>query len=201
MIIQILWQHLVAIDAADGTVLATYDTKDYKPADQRRGSETSTNSPAYLDGYIYLTSGYDSGSALLKISEDATSITKVWENHDLDVHHGGVVIVDGYIYGANWLTNSKGTWICVDFKTGETKYQQDWDGNKGSIGYADGMLYCYQEKEGGIALVKATPEKFEITSSFKITMGEDKHWAHPIIVGGRLYMRHGDVLMVYNVKS
>ena len=110
------------------------------------------------------------------------------------------VLVDGHLYGSNWLTNSTGAWLCVDWETGETKYERDWDKNKGSVGYADGMLYCYQEEDGNLALVKATPEKFEITSSFEITMGEEQHWAHPIICDGVLYMRHGDVLMAYNVK-
>jgi hypothetical protein len=201
MIIQMLQTHIVGLNAADGSVMCKYDTNDYQFSDQGFGDGCHTNTPVYDDGFIYVTSGYDRGGAKLKLSDDGTEITKVWANEDLDVHHGGVILIGGHIYGANWHSNKKGDWLCVDFKTGKTKYEHKWDGKKGSIGYADGMLYCYQEKGGILALVKPTPEKFEITSSFEITMGEDQHWAHPVICDGVLYMRHGDILMAYNVRS
>ncbi len=200
MIIQMLQKYVVGVNAADGSVMCKYDTNDYQSSGEKFGG-CHTNTPVYHNGFIYLTSGYDAGSAKLKLSDDGTEITKVWLNYDLDVHHGGVVLVDGHIYGSNWISNSKGVWLCVDWETGETKYEQDWDGNKGSIGYADGMLYCYQEKKGNLDLIKPMPEKFDIVSSFEITMGQEQHWAHPVICGGVLYMRHGDVLMAYDVKN
>jgi len=80
-------------------------------------------------------------------------------------------------------------------------YETKWLGSKGSIAYADGMLYCYEEREGTVALVKASPKEFDIVSSFKITKGTDEHWAHPVICDGRLYIRHGETLMAYNVKG
>jgi len=73
--------------------------------------------------------------------------------------------------------------------------------NKGSILYADEMLYCYEEKKGHIALVRPTPKAFDIVSSFQITMGSGEHWAHPVICDGRLYVRRGDSLMAYDVKN
>jgi outer membrane protein assembly factor BamB len=63
------------------------------------------------------------------------------------------------------------------------------------------MLYCYAEDTGNFALVKADPSKFDIVSSFKVTYGEDQHWAHPVVLDGRLYVRHGDVLKAYDVKK
>ena len=85
-------------------------------------------------------------------------------------------------------------------KSGKTMYNTKW-GNKGQIITAGGMLYCYEEKSGNFGLVKATPEKFEIISSFEITMGTGEHWAHPVILDGILYIRHGDTLMAYNIKA
>jgi outer membrane protein assembly factor BamB len=200
LIVQILQRHLVVVDAADGVVACKYDTKDYTPPDQKYAGGF-TNTPLCHDGFIYLTSGYDSGSVKFKLSINPMELTKVWENDDLDVHHGGVVLVDGHLYGANWLNNSKGDWVCVNWDSGKTAFEEKWQGNKGSITYADGMLYCYDEKEGTVALIKATPEKLDIVSSFEITMGKKEHWAHPVVCGGVLYMRHGDVLMAYNVKK
>jgi hypothetical protein len=79
-------------------------------------------------------------------------------------------------------------------------YEKEWF-NKGPIIANEGFLYCYEEKTGNIALVKATPEKFEVTSSFKIKMGSGPHWAHPVINNGILYIRHGDVLMAYDIRQ
>jgi outer membrane protein assembly factor BamB len=80
-------------------------------------------------------------------------------------------------------------------------YKATWNGNKGSIIYADGMLYCYDEATGDVGLVPASPKGFEVVSSFRVTQGSGKHWAHPAISGGRLYIRHGDALMAYDIKA
>jgi len=73
-------------------------------------------------------------------------------------------------------------------------------GSKGNIIYADGMAYCYSEK-GEVGIVKLTPDAFEVVSSFKIDLGSSQHWAHPVIRDGRLYVRHGDALMVYDISA
>ena len=73
--------------------------------------------------------------------------------------------------------------------------------NKGSIIYADGLLYLYEEKQGHVGLVKPEPDAFKIISSFKIEDGTGPHWAHPSIYDGYLLMRHGEVLLVYNIKK
>jgi hypothetical protein len=79
-------------------------------------------------------------------------------------------------------------------------YEKKWI-TKGSIIAADGMLYCYDERKGNLALVNATPEKFDRVSSFKVPLGSGQHWAHPAISDGRLYVRHGEALMVYDIKD
>jgi outer membrane protein assembly factor BamB len=90
-------------------------------------------------------------------------------------------------------------WACVDWTTGETLWTTKWYA-RGSIISADGMLYLFEEKSGHIALVKPDPSKLDIVSEFQITKGEGPFWAHPVISNGKLYIRHGDVLMVYKVK-
>ena len=79
-------------------------------------------------------------------------------------------------------------------------YEKKWI-CKGSIISAEGMLYCYEEKKGNVALVRATAEDFEIISTFKIDKGSGPHWAHPVLKNGVLYIRHGDVLMAYDVRG
>lgn len=70
----------------------------------------------------------------------------------------------------------------------------------GAIIYADGLFYCYAEYDGEIALAQASPEEFKILSRFKVPLGTKEHWAHPVINDGRLFVRHGDALMVYDIK-
>jgi hypothetical protein len=111
-----------------------------------------------------------------------------------------VVEVDGKIYGSNWKSNREGKWVCMDWNTGEIEYVADWY-TKGSMVYADGMLYVYEERTGHVGLVKPDPKGFEVVSSFKVTKGTGPHWAHPFIADGKLFLRHGDVLLVYNIKA
>jgi hypothetical protein len=103
-----------------------------------------------------------------------------------------------YIYGSNWQNNGSGNWACLDWNTGKIMYETKWY-NKGAIISADGMLYCYEEKTGNLAIVNPTPEKFDIVSSFKIPFGTGPHWAHPVIHDKILYVRHGDALMAYSI--
>jgi hypothetical protein len=106
-----------------------------------------------------------------------------------------MVKIGNYVYGSG--DNNK-YWFCVDWKTGEIKYK-DKSLPIGVTIAADGMLYCYSDR-GDMALVRATPEKFDLKSKFSITLGTDQHWAHPVIYDGVLYVRHGNTLMAYKIK-
>ena len=196
IIATMLADHFVGIDAADGTVLWQDAFADYFPD----AKDINPNSPVYFDGKIYTTSGYDDGGALYDLSADGLSIKRVWVDSTLDVHHGGVVLVDGVIYGSNWKGNRNGDWVALDWKSGKVLYEHHWS-NKGAIITADGLLYVYTEKDGKVGLVKPNPQKFDLISSFEVTMGDGEHWAHPSISNGRLYIHHGDALMVYDIKA
>lgn len=156
--------------------------------------------PLYHDGQIYITGGYDHGSFLLDLSENGDAVSVVWTDEVLDVHHGGVVLLDGYIYGSNWLNNSNGNWCCLEWETGKKMYEESWK-CKGSVIAAEGMLYIYDEKRGNVGLVKATPDGFDLISSFRIEEGSGPHWAHPVIHQGNLYIRHGNALMAYKIRA
>jgi outer membrane protein assembly factor BamB len=195
LIATMLERSVVGLDIKTGKVLWKDRIK------EGIGRHNHPVSPLYRDGYIYITAGYEIGGVMYRLSADGTKISKKWEDATLDVHHGGVVLVDGYLYGANWTSNARGDWVCLDWDNGKVMYETRWNGNKGSIIYADGMLYCYDENTGDVALVKASPKDFEIVSSFRVTEGSGKHWAHPAISDGRLYIRHGDALMAYEIKS
>ena len=165
------------------------------PQDPDAKDQNHSVAPVYLEGRIYATSGHGKGGQMLQLSADGHGISQAWVDSTLNCLHGGVVAVDGHIYGSN----SRGKWICLDAENGEVMYEAAGVG-RGSVTYADGMLYCYGEK-GTLALVPASPEGFEPISSTEVGPGDGKHWAHPVISGGRLYMRHGDALMAYDLRA
>jgi outer membrane protein assembly factor BamB len=159
--------------------------------------DINPNTPIYHQGYVYAVSGYGTGGQLVKLSPDGKSIEMVWSDETLDSQIGSVILVDGYIYGSGH--KNKG-WHCIEWKSGKVKYTAKELGNKGNIIFAEGLLYCYSEN-GDVGLVRPNPEKFDVISSFEISEGSGPHWAHPVIASGKLFIRHGDVLQAYDIKS
>jgi len=157
------------------------------------------NSPVYSDGQIYVTSGYDTGGLMLSLAADGKKVQKLWTEKTLDTHHGALVKVGQYLYGSNWKSNARGTWMCLDWKTGKITSETPWS-NKGSIITAEGLLYCFTEA-GTMALVKPGPAAWEVLSSFDVIKGSGKFWAHPAISDGKLYIRRGETLMAYDIKA
>jgi outer membrane protein assembly factor BamB len=201
MIVNVSLSHLFAVDASNGEILWKVDIGKSSDPNMQRWDLINCTTPLYKDGMVYMTAGYDTGGMMVKIAADAKSAAVVWTDATLDDHHGGVVLIDGYIYGSNWVNNGNGNWCCIDWNTGKTMWEQKWN-NKGSIIAADGLLYIYDEKGGNVGLVKANPEKFELVSSFKVDLGNmGPFWAHPVIHKGVLYLRHTNALMAYDIKA
>ncbi|MBN1465586.1 PQQ-binding-like beta-propeller repeat protein, partial [candidate division KSB1 bacterium] len=159
--------------------------------------DINPNSVLYKDGYLHAISGYGTGGQLFKIAADGKSATKIWANEVPDSQMAGAVLVDGYLYSSGHQNRG---WACVEWMSGDVKWQSRDYGGKGPIIFADGMLYLYSEK-GDVVLVKPNPDKFEPISAFKMNDGSGEHWAHPVIKDGRLYIRHGDVMNVYDIAS
>jgi outer membrane protein assembly factor BamB len=188
-----------AVDPKNGEVQCSYQFY-LKSNEPRPSGAILANTPVFSNDEIYITGGYNLPSVMLKLAPDGKSVTEKWVDSTLDNHHHGVVQVNGYIYGSNWIHNNSGNWVCLNWNTGEVEYESLWN-SKGNVIYADGMLYLYEEKSGYVGLAKADPAKFEVVSSFQITEGEGQHWAHPAIFDGKLYIRHGDVLLIYDIKA
>jgi len=193
--------HIVAIDPDTGDFDWTYPyVRGHMTRRSTKPLIQNAVSPLHHDGQIYVTSGYDHVGVALQLSEDGRGVSLLWEDRTLDNHHGGVILHDGRIYGSSWHSNFTGNWVCLDWRTGRVLYDCHWH-DKGSILYADGMLYCYEEQEGHFALARPSPESFEVVSTFQLTMGTGEHWAHPVISDGRLYVRRGGSLMAYDIEQ
>ncbi len=194
-ILAVIGTHLMALKPESGEVVWSY--RWHNPEKWSQNGLIWTNTPVFHERNIFLSMGYDYPAVMLEMDSLATGVTEKFIDHTFDNHHHGVIYYDGYLYGSNWYNNKKGRWVCMKWDTGEIMYVADWD-VKGSIIMADGLLYCYNEK-GNVGIAKPDPDAFNIISQFKITKGDGPHWAHPFIANGKLLIRHGDALMVYNI--
>lgn len=160
------------------------------------------NSPLFKDGSFFFSEGYDTGGFMIKLNDTMTAATKVWKTDDLDTHHGGYVLIDGVIYGSNWVNNNAGNWVAIDWNTGKTLYNTGWSGGKGkgSTVAADGMLYTHDERRGFVGLVRPSKDKYDVVSEFRVSKGSGPSWAHLVINRGVLYVRHGEYMAAYKVK-
>lgn len=167
----------------------------------RKGNVAVIPTPIVSDGFVYATSGYGVGCNLFKVTPDSGkfSAEQVYANKVMVNHHGGVVKVGDFIYG---YSDGKG-WTCQDFKSGEAKWQDKEKLGKGSLVCADGHFYLRQEdKKGTVALIEATPDGYKEHGRFDQPDRSNKNsWPHPVVSGGRLYLRDQDVLLCYDVKG
>ncbi len=194
--VQLVGRGLIGVRASDGQVLWNYS---------RVGNNTANISTPIVDGdLVFASSGYNTGSALLRLSRTSGEGVQAKEVYWLDAQklqnkHGGMTLVDGYIYCGHG--NGNGLPICVKLSSGEIAWGPERAAGKGetSLVYADGHLVLRRE-DGTIILAKASAEKFKVVNSFKPAFQQKESWAHPVIAGGKLYLREQDKLMSYQLK-
>jgi len=167
--------------------------------------DVNVATPIYRDGHLAIFGTWGRGATQLKLNVrgDACTVEEVWRTPELDNEHGGVVLVDGNLFGQADGNHRKRHWACLDWKTGKTMYSVEGlpTQRSGSVTFAEGMIYAVSDL-GEVALVPASPRSFEIASRFRLpTAGNDPAWAHPVVCGGRLYLRHKDTLYAYDVRA
>ena len=154
----------------------------------------------HSNGQIYVAAGYGVGCKSIKI--DGGNAVDVYANTNMVNHHGGVILIDGKLYGHS----DKGGWTCQDFKTGEIVWQDKGIG-KGAVTSADGHLICLSEDKGTVALVKVSDKGWEEVSSFELEAKSSqrnpkgKIWVHPVVSGGKLYLRDQEFISCYDIKG
>ncbi len=190
--------HVITVDPDNGELLWKYH---YNILNENQENTTIlANSPTYQDSCLWITGGWDVESVMLEIAPDGRSVTEKFTDRTFDNQNHGVVLLDGYLYGSNFTGRNAGKWVCMNWSTGEIVWIADFH-NKGPIISAEGMLYCYEEKRGNMALVKADPDAFQLVSSFRVKEGKGPHWARPAIYHRMLLVRHGDVLAAYDLTE
>lgn len=194
--VQLLEKGIVGVGAKDGRFLWRYN---------KVANGTANIPTAIVKGdLVFCSTGYNTGAALLQLVPSAGGI-KVVEKYFLPAnkfqnHHGGMILVGDYIYAGHGHNNGFPT--CIELKTGRIVWQTERpkDYRSAAVVYADGHLY-YRYENAVMALVEATPAGFKQKGQFKIPNGSTPSWPHPVVAGGKLYLRDQNQLFCYDVKA
>lgn len=192
-IIQLTMKSIAGVDAKDGKVLWRTDFP---------GKVAVIPTPIFHEGQVFVAAGYGVGCMSVRIGP-GNKVEEVYANTDMVNHHGGVILHQGNLYGYS----DKGGWTCMDFKTGEVKWQEKAALKKGAIHFADGMFYLLEEKTGVVVLIEASPkawmEKARFTLTPQTTQRNPKGmvWTHPVVSNGRLFLRDQELLFCFDVKG
>jgi outer membrane protein assembly factor BamB len=144
--------------------------------------------------HVFASSAYGTGGGLVHIATDGAGAEEVYFEKKMANHHGGIVRLEEHLYGFG-----ESGLICMNFLTGKIAWVARSVG-KGSLVYADGMLYCLGEGHQ-MALVEANPKEYREHGRFKIDNLGRPSWAHPVVAGGRLFIRNQERLAAYDVKA
>jgi outer membrane protein assembly factor BamB len=190
--VQLMMQSIVGISAQDGKLLWRAEFP---------GRTAVIPTPLVRDNQVFVTAGYGVGCKAITISANG-SADEVFRKNEFSNHHGGVVLVGDHIYGHS----DRGGWTCMDWKSGDVKWQEQRKVGKGSIHAADGMLYLLDEKSGDCVLVEPSPSSFNEKSRFKLDPQSPNRnskggvWTHPVVANGRLHLRDQEFIHCYAVK-
>lgn len=178
----------VGVRASDGKLMWRYTNVANRTA--------NCTTPVFADNKVFFSSAYDTGGALLNLTAQGGEVKaqEAYFTREMMNHHGGMVLVNGYLYGFSnqFLT-------CLEFNTGKVMWKERSVG-KGAVTYADGMLYLLGEKQL-VGLAEANPNAYVEKGRFPIKDLGRESWAHPVVLGGKLYLRNQNELTCYDVKG
>ncbi|MEM9364850.1 MAG: PQQ-binding-like beta-propeller repeat protein [Planctomycetota bacterium] len=191
---------MAGVSATDGQLLWNYER-------ERPYPDVVIPTPVYHDHHVYTSVG-SAGCDLVKLlSQDDGSFSaeEVYFSRNMKNDLGGFVLHEGFVYG----TSDRRGWVCQDFETGDLEwYSKRVRGSlgEGSIAYADGHLFLYAERDAEVALIAASPESYEEKGRFEVPKRSEmiapsgRNWTHPVIAGGKLYLRDQELLYCYEIK-
>ena len=175
----------IGLDAKDGRLLWEYS----KPSNNTANVAT----PIVRANRVFISSDYGTGGGVVEIKPD-NKAQEIWFSKDMRNHHSSSVLIGDYLYGfsASILT-------AIKFDTGEMAWR-DRSVGKGSLVFADGNLYLFSEN-GVVGLAEATPAGYKEKGRFRIQQGSLPTWTHPVVAGGRLYLRDQDTIYAFDVRE
>jgi outer membrane protein assembly factor BamB len=194
--VQLMGRGVVGVDAETGEFLWGYN----------RVANGTANIPTPLvDGdYVFCSSGYGTGAALLKLvaNGDGVDAQEVYflDGKTFQNHHGGMIMLGDYVFAGHG--HNRGAPVCLEWRTGKTVWRHNRGPGTGSaaVAFADGNLY-FRFQNGLMALIAANPDEYQELGTFQIPDVEQPSWSHPVIAGGKLYLREQDALYCHDVKQ
>jgi len=175
----------VGLDVKDGKLLWEYA----RPANDVANVAT----PIIRGNRVFISSDYGTGAGLVEIKADGKA-QEVYFTRDMRNHHSSSILIGDHLYGF-----SGGILTSMRFDTGEVAWK-DRSVGKGSLVYADGNLYAFSEN-GVVGLIEATPTGYREKGRFRIQQDSLPTWTHPVVAGGRLYLRDQDTIYAYDVRE
>ena len=191
--IQLTQKTLVGVAAKDGRLLWSSDWQ---------GRTAVIPTPIVKDNEVYIASGYGVGCKKVRVNKD-WSVDDVWVNKVMKNHHGGVILLDGHLYG---YSDGPG-WVCQSLETGEEVWAERRGFRKGAIYYADGKFILLEEQTGNVALIEASAKGWREISRFRLAPQSEqrapkgKIWTHVVISGGKMYLRDQELIHCFDVKG
>jgi outer membrane protein assembly factor BamB len=178
----------VGVRASDGKLMFRYPNA--------ANNVANITTPIFSDNKVFFTSAYDTGGGLVDLTAQNGEVKakEVYFTRNMKNHHGGVVLVGGYLYGFN-----DSILTCLEFATGKQMWR-DRSVGKGSVTYADGNLYI-QAENNVVGLAEASASGYKEKGRFQIADKGLPSWAHPVVSGARLYVRNQDTLSAYDIKA
>lgn len=194
--VQLMGRGVVGVRASDGMYLWGNNAV--------ANDIANISTPVVKDNYVFASTSYDTGSVMLELAPGANGRVTATQKYFLDPgrfqnHHGGFVLLGNYLYGGHG--QSRGFPVCIELTSGKMMWPEVRGAGTGSASVvaADGRLY-FRYQNGIVALIEATPATYREAGSFQIPNPHALSWPHPVVAGGRLYLREQDALHVYNVK-
>jgi outer membrane protein assembly factor BamB len=178
-------QRALGVDLKDGRLLWSYQ--------KASNDVANVATPVIRGNKVFVSSDYGTGAGLVEIKADGTA-QEVYFTKNMRNHHSSSILVGDYLYGF-----SSGILTAMKFDTGEVAWK-DRSVGKGSLVYADGNLYALSEN-GVVGLIEATPTGYKEKGRFKIQQDSLPTWTHPVIAGGRLYLRDQNTIYAYDVRE
>ncbi len=195
--VQFIGRGVIGIEAETGEFLWGYNPV--------ANDIANITTPLVWDDYVFASSGYGTGAALIHLKPGEEGGLEAEEVYFLEAdtfqnHHGGLILHDGHIYTGTG--HNKGFPLAIQASDGAVLWGPERNDGTGSaaITYADGRIY-FRYQNGVMVLVEATPEGYREHGSFEIPDVEAPSWSHPVISGGKLYLREQDHLYCYDVTA
>jgi outer membrane protein assembly factor BamB len=181
-------ERALGVDVNDGRLLWSYNRVANRTA--------NIATPIVRGSQVFLSSDYGTGAALLSIMVEGPKVSarEVYFTSEMRNHHSSSVLIGDHLYGfsSNILT-------AMHFETGKQAWR-DRSVGKGSLVFADDRLYLYSEN-GVVGLAEANPAGYREHGRFQIRAGNLPTWSHPVVSGGKLFLRDQDTIYAYDVTA